>query len=121
MPKRSASAKDASARASMKSGGWTQAESYRDLIKDKEATIFLEQQSRMKVTGESLDQQIAETYALHQAQPENVDLARRLGALNEQKDEIEAATAWYQYAADLTKGADEGLVRKVCRSKDQTF
>jgi predicted Zn-dependent protease len=53
--------KDASAHASMKSGGWTQAESYRDLIKDKEVAISLEQQSRMKLTGESLDQQIAET------------------------------------------------------------
>src|SRR6266446_6389247 len=31
--------KDASARASMSTGGWTQAESYRDLIKDKEAAI----------------------------------------------------------------------------------
>jgi tetratricopeptide (TPR) repeat protein len=31
--------KDASARASMKTGGWTQAESYRDLIKDKEAAV----------------------------------------------------------------------------------
>src|SRR4051812_26911523 len=57
--------KDASARASMTSGGWTQAESYRDLIKDKEAAISLEQQSRMKLTGESLDQQIGETYAKH--------------------------------------------------------
>ena len=52
--------KDASARASMKSGGWTQAASYRDLIKDKDVAISLEQQSRMKLTGESLDQQIAE-------------------------------------------------------------
>src|SRR5213594_3988511 len=57
--------KDASAHASMKSGGWTQAESYRDLIKDKEAAISLEQQSRMRLTGESLDQQIAETHARH--------------------------------------------------------
>src|SRR6266487_3918769 len=70
--------KDASAHASMKSGGWTQAESYRDLIKDKEVAISLEQQSRMKLTGESLDQQIAETYGRHQAEPANIDLARRL-------------------------------------------
>src|SRR4029077_20006482 len=94
--------KDASARASMKRGGWTQAGSYRDLIKDKEAAISLEQQSRMHLTGESLDQQIAETYALHQSEPANVDLARRLGALNEQKEDFEAAIGWYQYAADLT-------------------
>ena len=105
--------KDASADDSMKRGGWTQAESYRDLIKDKEAAISLEQQSRMHLTGESLDQQIAETYALHQSQPANVDLARRLGALNEQKEDFEAAIGWYEYAADLTKGADAGLVRKA--------
>ena len=105
--------KDAAAHASMKSGGWTQAESYRDLIKDKEMAISLEQQGRMRLTGESLDQQIAETYARHKAEPANVDLARRLGTLNEQKEDLKAAIGWYQYAADLTKGADNGLVRKV--------
>jgi tetratricopeptide (TPR) repeat protein len=105
--------KDASAHASMKRGGWTQAESYRDLIKDKDVAISLEQQSRMRLTGESLDQQIAETYALHQAEPANIDLARRLGTLNEQKEDFQAAIRWYQYAADLTKGADAGLVRKA--------
>src|SRR5213594_3405410 len=105
--------KDASARASMKRGGWTQAESYRDLIKDKDVAMSLEQQSRMRLTGESLDQQIAETYALHQAEPANVDLARRLGTLNEQKEDFQAAIRWYQYAVDLTKGADAGLVRKA--------
>src|SRR6184192_2009277 len=105
--------KDAAAHASMKSGGWTQAESYRDLIKDKEMAISLEQQGRMRLTGESLDQQIAETYARHKAEPANVDLARRLGTLNEQKEDFEAAIRWYQSAADLTKGADTGLARKV--------
>src|SRR5256885_3016976 len=105
--------KDASAHSSMKKGGWTQAESYRDLIKDKEMAISLEQQGRMRLTGESLDQQIAETYARHKAEPANVDLARRLGTLNEQKEDLKAAIGWYQYAADLTKGADTGLVRKV--------
>ena len=105
--------KDASAHASMKSGGWTEAESYRDLIKDKEAAISLEQQSRMRLSGESLAQQIAETYARHKSEPANIDLARRLGALNEQNEDFDAAIGWYQYAADLTKGADAGLVRKV--------
>ncbi len=105
--------KDSAARASMKSGGWTEAESYRDLIKDKEMAISLEQQSRIRLTGESLEQQIAKTYALHKAEPTNVDFARRLGALTEEKQDLEAAIGWYQYAADLTKGADAGLVRKV--------
>ena len=113
--------KDASARASMASGGWAQAESYRDVLKDKDMAVSLEQQSRMKLTGESLDQQIAETYALHQAQPENIDLARRLGALSEQKSDLEGAIGWYQYAADLTKGTDAGLVRKVSDLRMKCF
>jgi tetratricopeptide (TPR) repeat protein len=105
--------KDASARASMTTGGWTQAETYRDLIKDKEAAVSLEQQGRMKLTGESLDRQIAETYARHQAEPQNVDLARKLGTLNEEKGDIETAVSWFQYAVDLTGGSDAGLARKV--------
>ena len=105
--------KDASARGSMKSGGWGSAESYRDLIKDKEAAVSLEQQSRMQLSDESLKRQIAESYAMHEAEPQNVDVARRLGSLSEQKDDLEAAIAWYQYASDLTHGSDPGLVRKI--------
>jgi tetratricopeptide (TPR) repeat protein len=105
--------KDASAHGSMKRGGWTHAESYRDLIRDKDEAISLEQQSRIRLTGEALDQQIAETYARHQAEPENLDFARRLGVLSEQKEDLESAIRWYQYAADLAKGADTGLLRKI--------
>jgi len=105
--------KDALARASMKRGGWTEAKSYRDLIKDKDEAISLEQQRRIRLTGAAIDQQIAETYARHQAEPENLDFARRLGALNEKKEDFEAAIRWYQYAADLTKGVDTGLLRRI--------
>jgi tetratricopeptide (TPR) repeat protein len=97
----------------MSSGGWTQAESYRDLIKDKDMAVSLEQQSRMALSGESLDQQLAETYTRHQAEPQSVDHARKLGALYEQKEDLENAIAWYQYAAELTSKSDAGLVRKV--------
>lgn len=105
--------KDAAARASMKQGGWTEAESYRDLIKDKEVAVSLEQQSRIQLTGESLEQQINETYERHEAEPQNIDLAKRLGVLHDQKDDLEGAIAWYQYAVDLTNRSDPGLVRKV--------
>src|SRR6266540_3894253 len=101
--------KDASADGSMKRGGWTQAESYRDLIKDKEAAISLEQQSRMHLTGESLDQQIAETYARHQAEPENLDFARRIAALEEflstysARDEVYAEKSGQLRAAKVSR------------------
>ena len=109
--------KDASARASMSSGGWNQAESYRELIKDKEAAISLEQQGRMQLTGDALDQQIVEVKTQQEAQPKNVDLARRLGALHEQKDDIESAVRWYQTAVELTGSSDAGLIRKVADLK----
>lgn len=105
--------KDASARASMQKGGWTEAESYRDLIKDKEVAVSLEQQNRMQLSDDSLEQQINETYERHEAEPQNVDLAKRLGVLHDQKDDLEGAIAWYQYAVDLTNRSDPGLVRKV--------
>ena len=106
-------AKDASARASMKSGGWAQAGSYRDLIKDKQAAVALEQQNRMQPAGESLDQQIRETYHRHQAEPQNVDLVRRLALLHEQKDDLDGAVAWFEYAAQLTGGSDPSLARTI--------
>jgi tetratricopeptide (TPR) repeat protein len=105
--------KDAAARASMTTGSWTRAESYRDLIKDKGIAVALEQQSRVAQTDESLEQQIEATYARHQAEPQSVDLARRLGVLYEQNQDAENAIAWFQFAADLTNNADASLVRKV--------
>jgi len=105
--------KDAAARESMKSGGWGAAESYRDLIKDKEAAVSLEQQNRMQLGDEQLDQQIAETYASHQAEPANIDLARRLGSLSEQKDDFASALAWYGYASQLTSESDPAFARKI--------
>src|SRR5207302_4313832 len=109
--------KDASARASMSTGGWTQAESYRELIKDKDVAVSLEQQSRMQLTGEALEQQIAELQARQQAEPQNIDVARRLGALCEQKDDIASAIKWYQRAVELTGGSDAGLIRKLSNLK----
>jgi tetratricopeptide (TPR) repeat protein len=109
--------KDASARASMSTGGWTQAESYRELIKDKDVAISLEQQTRMQLSGEALDQQIAELQARQKAEPQNVDLAKRLGALCEQKDDIESAIKWYERAVELTGSSDAGLIRKMSNLK----
>src|SRR5438105_2882120 len=48
--------KDASAHSTIKPGGWTEADSDRNMNKDNEEAIALEQQSRMRLTGESRDQ-----------------------------------------------------------------
>jgi tetratricopeptide (TPR) repeat protein len=105
--------KDASAHASITSGGWTRAESYRDLIKDKGAAVSLEQQGRLAPGDECLEQQIEEAFARHQAEPGSVDLARKLGVLYTLKEDLENAIAWYQYAANLTNNSDPGDALKI--------
>lgn len=105
--------KDASARASMRDGGWAEATSYRDLIKDKIEATALEWEQKIELSDESLDHQINQVFARHETDPQNVDLAKRLGLLHDQRNDMEGAIAWYQYAIALTNGNDARLERKL--------
>lgn len=105
--------KDASARASMKTGGWTRAENYRDLIRNNEPAVSPEHTGRLIHADESLEQQIAGTLARHQAEPRNPNIARKLGALHALKEDLENAIVWYQRAADLGNNSDPGIARKI--------
>jgi tetratricopeptide (TPR) repeat protein len=106
--------KDAAAAASMQRGGWEREETtYRDLIRDKDQAVALEQQSRVHRSEEMIDNLLAELYAKYEQDPQNVEHARRMAELYEQKEDLDSAVSWYKYAADLTGGADMALVRKV--------
>jgi hypothetical protein len=61
--------KDASAAASVKKGGWENADSYRDLIKNKDQAISLEQAGRVVKSDEMIDNQIAELSAAASTNP----------------------------------------------------
>lgn len=106
--------KDAAAANSMQKGGWDKEEtSYRDLIKDKEQAVALEQKSRVVRSGEMLDNLLAELHAQAEAEPGSVDTARRIAELYEQKEDFENAVGWFNYAASLTNNSDAALVRKA--------
>lgn len=106
--------KDASAAASMQSGGWNNADAtYRDLIKDKSEAEALEQKNRVVRSDEVIDSLLADLHAKVQAEPQNVDASRRIAELYEQKEDLENAIAWFHYAAELGKNSDANLVRKV--------
>lgn len=113
--------KDASARASMQRGGWETAESYRDLIKDKEMAVSLEQQNRVVRSEEMIEQQLAELHQKIQEVPESVDVARKIAALYEDKEDFGSAVEWYDYANQLTKGTDPALVRKGADLKIKNY
>jgi tetratricopeptide (TPR) repeat protein len=107
-------AKDAAASNSMKTGGWEKEETtYRDLIKDKDQAVALEQKSRVVRSEEMIDNLLAELHAKAEAEPGIVDTARRIAELYEQKEDWENATSWFSYAASLTHNSDMALVRKA--------
>jgi len=106
--------KDASASASMQSGGWEKTETtYRDLIKDKEQAVALEQRSRVVRSEEMIENLLAELHAKAESEPGNIDTSRRIAELYEQKEDWDNAASWFTYAAALSNNSDTALVRKA--------
>ncbi len=106
--------KDASAHASMKKGGWEQKDAtYRDLIRDKDAAVSLEQQGRVVRSVEMIDQQLAELGVKYEENPQSADVARKIAELYEQKEDLANAVQWFTYAASLSNNTDAALVRKA--------
>ncbi len=105
--------KDAAASNTMKSGGWETAKDYRDLIKNQDEAVSLEQQGRVVKSDEVILQQLAELHQQVEKEPQSVDLARRIAGLYEQQGTLDTAIEWYNYASALTNGTDNWLLRKV--------
>jgi tetratricopeptide (TPR) repeat protein len=114
--------KDAAARASMTSGKWEEvaasggSKDYRDLIKNKDEAISLEQKNRVVKTEEMIDNQLQELlakYAESEENQRNVDLVRRTAALYEQKGDLQSALEWYNYTASLMNNTDPAVARKA--------
>lgn len=112
--------KDASASASMKSGGWEEAQSYRDLIKNKDEAKSLEQKNRVVRDLEMIQNQLAEMTPQWEADQSNVDLSKRLAKLwdeqLEQKPDEESlngALWYYTHVNQLVNGADPSVARRI--------
>lgn len=112
--------KDASAQASMKSGGWEQAQSYRDLMANKDQAKSLEQKSRVVRDLEMIATQLAELSPQWEADQSNVDLTKRIAKLwdeqLEQKgdaDSLNGALWYYLHINTLVNGADPAVTRRI--------
>ena len=114
--------KDAAAAASMQRGGWEREEAtYRDLIKDKDQAVALEQQARVYRGEEMIDFLLGELSEKYTQDPENLDTARRIAELYEEKNDLENAVTWFSYAAQLSQFTDFALVRKVSDLRVKQF
>jgi tetratricopeptide (TPR) repeat protein len=114
--------KDAAAAASMQRGGWEREDTtYRDLIKDKDQAIALEQQARVFRGEDMIDLLLGELSEKYIQDPENQDTARRIAELYEEKHDLENAITWFGYAAQLSQYTDFALVRKVSDLRIKQF
>ncbi|HET6409168.1 MAG TPA: tetratricopeptide repeat protein [Chthoniobacteraceae bacterium] len=112
--------KDASAQASMTKGGWEKAQSYRDLIKDKDQAKSLEEKGRVVRDVDMIENQLAELQPQWDQDQTNVDLTKRICKLwderfeQKQDDESLSGAVWYfNYLNDFLKGSDPAVARKL--------
>ncbi len=112
--------KDAAANATMKSGGWETAQSYKDLIRNKDETRSLEEKSRTFKDVDMINNQLGELYPQYEGQPENVELVRRIAQLHDQRqqqtekvEDLAEAVQWFAYLNDLLKAGDPNIQRKL--------
>src|SRR5207342_1779376 len=53
--------------------------------------------------------------------PQNLDTARRIAELYEEKNDLEKAVTWFSYAAQLSENTDFALVRKASDLRIRQF
>jgi tetratricopeptide (TPR) repeat protein len=106
--------KDIAALSTLKDGGWSEARSSRDLIKDKGVAVQLERDSQMVKESDIPDEIKRLNNLINQNpdSPENIKHLKRVGELYQRQANYEAAMETYQKAARLNP-SDGALKIKV--------
>jgi tetratricopeptide (TPR) repeat protein len=109
--------KNLSARKTMNEGGYDALAdgtgSYRDILKDKEEAISLEQQNRQVKTEDVAEKLINEYETRLKTEPKNLKLLRNLAELYTQKKEFDRALGYYEQIKSSEVGADASLDRSI--------
>jgi tetratricopeptide (TPR) repeat protein len=109
--------KDLTARQSMSDSGYDALAdgkgSYRDVLKDKDEAVQLEQEHREVKSNDVADRLIQEYVERLEAEPKNLKLLRNLAELHAQKKEFDRALEYYHRLAASETGADPSLERAI--------
>ena len=111
--------KDATATGAMATGGWEEAQSFRDVLKDEKESVALEQASKVVRAEDMIENLIKENLAKLQQEPDNPVVQRQLGDLYKQKGDFAKALSYLEkiYAAEA--GADPSLEREIADVKSR--
>lgn len=109
--------KNLSARKTLDEGGYENLAdgqgSYRDILKDKEEAISLEQQNRQVRTEDTAARLIHEYEQRLESEPGNLRLLRNLAELYTEKKQYDKALEYYQRIKQSDMGNDAGLDRAI--------
>lgn len=117
--------KNLSARKTMDEGGYDELSdgkgSYRDILKDKEEAVSLEQEQRMFKAEDTTDRLIREYQARLLNEPSNLKLIRDLAELHTQKKEFDKALEYYAKLKTTDLASDASLGRAFSDTVGKKF
>jgi tetratricopeptide (TPR) repeat protein len=117
--------KDLSARKTLDEGGYEALAggtgSYRDILKDKEEAVSLEQQNRQVKTEDVAERLISEYETRLKTEPKNLKLLRQLAELYTQKKQYDRALAYYDQIKSSEVGGDASLDRSIAETMTRKF
>jgi tetratricopeptide (TPR) repeat protein len=109
--------KNLSARKTMDEGGYSGLEggqgSFRDVLRNKDEAVSLEQANRVQKTEDTAARLIAEYEGRLEAEPDNVKMMRSLAELYTQKKEFDRALELYTRIKNTGHGGDATLDRAI--------
>jgi tetratricopeptide (TPR) repeat protein len=121
----SSALKDMSARQSMDEGGYSALAdgkgSYRDILKNKEEAVSLEQEKRQVKSEDVTEKLIREYEARLVTEPKSLKLLRDLADLYTQKNELDRALGYLDRIQGMDGGNDASLQGKVAELKLRKF
>ena len=117
--------KDISARQTMDEGGYDALAdgtgSYRDILKDKDEAVSLEQQNRQVKTEDVAERLINEYETRLKTEPKNLKLLRSLAELCTQKKQFDRALTYYDQIKSSDVGGDASLDRTIADTIARKF
>ena len=104
--------KDAAAKTSMLRQGWQDASGFRGAMKDQTQAQQDENASRQGMTREQMENLLAQFAAEYEADPNNLNVVKKIADIYDKMDEPANALSYYEWAATLSP-ADVALQARV--------
>jgi tetratricopeptide (TPR) repeat protein len=117
--------KNLSARKTLNEGGYEALAdgkgSYRDILKDKEQSVRLEQESRQVKAQDSTTELIKDWETRLQSDPNNLKLLRNLAETYAQRKDFDRSLGYFDRMSAIDGGNDAGLQKQISEIKVNRF